>query len=54
MDDIFECPECGEKFEPNVTTTVENVDADGNRGIYLHCVICPECGEETCWYGGLA
>ena len=49
----YTCEACGEQSNPRIETTVENTDADGNRGIELHCVICLVCGEEHCWYGAL-
>ncbi len=52
-DDPYTCDSCGEQSWPKVTTTIENSDADGNRGIYLHSVTCPICGEESGWYGAL-
>ncbi len=43
--DAEQCDACGEVVIPeSAGKSYENSDADGNRGIWLDCWECPECG----------
>lgn len=42
----FTCEECGHTWRQFPERSYENSDADGNRGIWVSWVICPECEEE--------
>lgn len=45
MEDI-KCPECGYVGEPEIIESYEQDDRDGNRGIDITFIECPECGED--------
>ncbi len=49
----YTCEACGEQSWPKVERTIENTDADGNRGVELFSVTCPVCFEEHGWWGSL-
>jgi len=51
MEPKHQCPECGHTYKQEPSSSIENTDRDGNRGIEMYCVTCPECNEEECWYG---
>lgn len=48
-DDSILCPECkyvGHEEDFGTKTIYEYGDADGNRGIWVNYLVCPECREE--------
>jgi len=45
-DDIVSCPACGFEGLPDVEKTIEGSDRDGNRGVVVTWLNCPECGED--------
>lgn len=51
-DNYLTCEKCGHEWVQTPTKSYEDSDADGNRGRWMYCVICPQCNEEGCWYGG--
>jgi len=46
----FHCENCEHEWRQHPKKSYEDDDADGNRGRYMYCIICPQCDEEYCWY----
>ena len=44
--DTSQCPTCGYEGCGEIEKTLEGTDADGNRGVIVTWVQCPECGED--------
>ncbi len=43
IDEVWECPDCGWEGTPKSYKSMEDTDADGNRGRLVTWIICPEC-----------
>ena len=44
-EDDISCPACEWEGEPKRFQTTEGSDRDGNRGVLVTWLRCPECGE---------
>lgn len=51
-EDLIVCAYCGHEFHGTPEKHCEGTDADGNRGVWVYYIDCPECEEELAWEGG--
>ena len=47
LDDFIECPRCEYIGIAEKDKTIEGADRDGNRGVVVTWLHCPECGENV-------